>query len=504
MILELDFFYSGENNYFEYLLHFYAKNYEYFLEKSHGKYTLKIKGEEKELKKFCDDLNYISSSVFLRNFKLNLSEEFSEKSSFEISKFSKFPYITHLNSSAFTQNKELIENEWGIFCECEFSLDNLKFESINKQNFNELLTKALNQILSKKSIFIKDKNGIYELFFFDNDFMGDFLLASDIKSCTSIFVCQNEILRLLASLEKPLISLRINALYRNKFKIDKKDFKLCLARNLFSFALGFELFKQDIKFLNVKKVKEFNKDFELLNFSELVILQGFDFFDENFKELIFSKDDKNMARISYLISIHKNALILELSKDYDDLLIIKENNFLKLFLPKNSQELFAEISKDETGAKLLSNFKQKFKLFKADFKLKNNFYSLFGIIALILGLDDEPLNAVEKLLQMADESKLLRGVKIDFSLKDDKSFDYARCVRSVMSFMLAGVQSENIAYGVLESLAYFLRDTYDELRAKKLCESAIISGSLFENKALLKNTLKHLRNCELSDVALRI
>ena len=70
--------------------------------------------------------------------------------------------------------------------------------------------------------------------------------------------------------------------------------------------------------------------------------------------------------------------------------------------------------------------------------------------------------------------------------------------------MLAGVENTNIAYGTLESLAYFLRDINDDLRDKKQIEIAVISGSLFESKALLKNSLKHIRNCKLSDVALRI
>ncbi|EJN0585155.1 hypothetical protein NPG48_002015, partial [Campylobacter coli] len=97
-----------------------------------------------------------------------------------------------------------------------------------------------------------------------------------------------------------------------------------------------------------------------------------------------------------------------------------------------------------------------------------------------------------------------RGVKIDYRLKEDKSFDYTRTLRSTMSFMLAGVDSANIAYGAVESLAYFLRDTYDDLREKKQSEMALISGSLLEHKALLRNTLKHLKNCQLSDVPLRI
>lgn len=96
-------------------------------------------------------------------------------------------------------------------------------------------------------------------------------------------------------------------------------------------------------------------------------------------------------------------------------------------------------------------------------------------------------------------------MKIDFRFKENgKEFDYTRTLRSTMSFMLAGVEASNIAYGAVESLVYFLRDFYDELREKGLAEFAIISGSLFECKSLTKNTLKHLKNCKVSDVPLFI
>ncbi|EAK7463313.1 hypothetical protein FBM88_05150, partial [Campylobacter coli] len=239
---------------------------------------------------------------------------------------------------------------------------------------------------------------------------------------------------------------------------------------------------------------------------QVVVLEGFEFINAKARELIFSKEDKNMARISYLVSRYKEkAFILELSKDDEDILLVnKELNLLKLSLPKHSKELYEEIKKDEIGARLLENFAKEFPLLNESFELKNNFYSLLCLVGRVLNLDENLHKAGEKLLKIADESKMPRGVKIDYRLKEDKSFDYTRTLRSTMSFMLAGVDSANIAYGAVESLAYFLRDTYDDLREKKQSEMALISGSLFEHKALLRNTLKHLKNCQLSDVPLRI
>lgn len=317
----------------------------------------------------------------------------------------------------------------------------------------------------------------------------------------------NFCLKLLASLEKPLMKLRFSAIFRKNHNLTFSEFKLALAQDLFTFVLCYELFKQDFKFLSVKKIEENLKDFEVMSLDEqVVVIEGFEFINARTRELIFSKEDKNMARISYILSrFDEKVFVLELSKDYEDILLVnKELNLLKLKLPKNSKELYEDIKKDSVGVKLLENFSKEFPLLDEEFSLVNNFFSLFCILGRVLKLDEDFLKAGEKLLELADNSKMPRGVKIDYRFNEKKEFDYTRTLRSAMSFMLAGVENVNIAYGAVESLAYFLRDVYDDLREKKQAQIAVISGSLFENKALLKNTLKHLKDCKLSDVPLRI
>lgn len=506
MTLEFDFIYSADNDIFEYLLRFYAKNYSYSLEKQKEKYHFIIDSDEESLKTFCDSLNGMSHSVFLKKFDVRAGQEFSP-CMLEDKEFSKFSYITHLNSSAYQEKKLLSKNEWNVFCECEFSSDLSEFKKIDEENFNPLLAEAFTLLNQEKKLYLKDKNGIYEFSLFRNEFRGDFLLPCDIKAINSVFVCSNENLKFLASLEKPLMKLRLNAMFRKNHKLDFNAFKIRLARDLFSFALGLKLFENEYKFLSVKKIEEYQKDFYISALDEqVVVLEGFEFINAKARELIFSKEDKNMARISYLLSRYEEkAFVLELSKNYEDILLInKELNLLKLSLPKHSKELYTDIKSDKTGAKLLENFAKEFPLLDESFELQNNFYSLLCLVGRVLNLGENLQRAGEELLRIADESKMPRGVKIDYRLKEDKSFDYTRTLRSAMSFMLAGVDSANIAYGAVESLAYFLRDVYDELREKKQSDLALISGSLFKHKSLLKNTLKHLKNCQLSDVPLRI
>ncbi|MDO4673940.1 hypothetical protein [Campylobacter sp.] len=505
MVLEFDFQYNADNDNLAFLLNFYAQNHAHDLSFSGKNLLLKIKGDEAELVAFCECLERISHSVFLQGFDVRAGEDFKpQKRSFESEKV---PLITHFNTQAYTQNKTLKANEWGVFCAVEFSPNGDSFKAVREENFAALLRSALEILTSGGAIYLKNHRGIFELSLYDGVLKGDFLMPCDIKALPTAFICSNEKLKLLASLEKPLMWLKFSAIFRQNHKLGTKDFRVKMAEDLFSFALGHELYGQDFKFLSVKKLQNFKDEFELLNFEgRTLILRGFDFIRREARELIFAKEDKNMARLSYLLStLEESALILELSEDYEDLLLFdKSFNLLKLTLPQNSQTLYADINEDAVGARLLQNYQQEFPLLNEDFEVKNNFFSLFCILGRILGLSEDFVGAGRRLLEVADGTKMPRGVKIDYRLREDKSLDHTRTLRSAMSFKLAGVEAENIAYGAVESLAFFLRDFYDELREKNQVQSAIISGSLFRHTSLLKNTLKHLKNCQTSHVPLCI
>lgn len=557
MVLKFDFFYSSDNDFFEYLLHFYAQDFFYYLEKNEGQINFYLKGDESELTRFCETLNDFPSSVFLRHFDVSAADiNEIQKSSFEPENYQKRDFLTRLNSKAFLEKSAFVFNEWGEFSEDEISFKNENdFTKINPENALNLINIALLSLEKNESLYLKNHLGIYEFSLLKESFENDFLMPCDIKTISSAFVCNNEQLKLLASLEKPLLSLRMSSIFRQNHGLKIKENRLKLANNIFLFALTQALFKRGHNFLRFLKIKSFEPDFEVFECEKsLVILRGFDFINQKAKELIFSKgraagskfennlqnsgasfenasiknenlknerveneslnatnlnEARNFARISYILSrFKKDVLILELSQNYEDILLInKELNLLQISLPSSADALYSEIRKDEVGAKLLQNFALNFKLLEGEFRLKNNFYSLFALVGRILNLDNDLQKAAQRLFELSDESKMPRGVKIDYRFKEPndkgfKEFDYTRTLRSVMSFLLAGVDVNNIAYGAVESLAFFLRDVFDDLYQKKQAQSAVITGSLFAHKSLLKNTLKHIKHCELSDVPL--
>ncbi|MBK1992056.1 hypothetical protein JG676_05510 [Campylobacter sp. 2018MI35] len=506
MILEFKFNYIGDNDVFEYLLNFYAKDYIYDILINDEEYILKIKADPDKLNDFCNSLNNMSHSIFLTGFEVKEGDDFKplykQKEIFE-----KYTLLSFLNSNAYAKENILLENEWGQFCDISLSFDGKNFEKIDKNNFHSLLSKTLDIIKKDEKIWIKNHKGIYTIHLFDKEFKEDFLMPCDIKAISSIFVCSNEQLKFLASFEKPLMAFKLNALFRQKYDLKIDKFLLKLAEDIFLFALGYELFKENFHFLSFKKVENFIDDFKILNVKDkFVVLEGFEFIHSKIRALIFSKNDKNMARISYLTSRFKQkSFILELSKEYDDILLLdKEINLLKITLPNHSKKIYSELENDPTGKRLLDNFQKEFKLLDEEFESKNNFFSLLCIIGRMLNLNQDFKKAGLVLLQLSDQSRLAKGVKIDFKLNDNKEFDYIKTLRSIMSFMLAGVGAQDISYGVIESLSYFLRDFYDELKQKDKTQVVLISGSLFEHKSLLENVFKHIKDCRLSNVPLRV
>lgn len=501
MVLEFDFTYIGDNDLLEYLLKFYAKDYLYNFSKTNEKIVFKISGNEEELTKFCDKLNYVGNSVFLQEFNVKACEDEIMQSDFKTDEFIKYDLLTYMNANAYLNDK-LIDNEWDKFCD-SFVLN----ENINKQNFKDLLNDSLKALLANENIIYENACAKYEVCLFKDNQEFDFLLACDIKAINKAFSCNNEIIKALASIEKPLIELKFNAIFKQNHKLLNDKARLKLADDLFLFALSNELFKQECNFLAFKILEKKEDEFEILNYEKYNLsLKGFKFVNKKAKELIFSKEDKNMARISYVLSLYDDKkMLFEIGQKEDDLILLeKKDNVLKLNLPNDFKTIKDDIKSDEIGQRLFENFTKEYEFYDFKFDVKNNFFSLFCMLGIILKFDDDFLKAGESLLNISDNSRLPKGVKIDFKFKENKEFDYVKTIKSTMSFMLAGVPKEDIAYGVVESFAYFLRDFYDEFKERNLSDGVVLSGFMFSHKSLLKNVLKHIKNTKITYVPLWI
>ena len=191
-----------------------------------------------------------------------------------------------------------------------------------------------------------------------------------------------------------------------------------------------------------------------------------------------------MSELNLANSTIARVFLSKNSKDF--IKVYKDNDefdMLKIELPKSFEEIWDRIAEFDGGDKLLANFKSKYPLPQGKIDFKDNFYSLFMII-------DQILDYKSQILNYARDYSGLKGVRIDFKMSSKSEFDWARAIRSTMSFKLAGADSKNISFGCLESLAFFLSDFGDILKDELGVKNMLFGGSLFENPVIANLALK--------------
>lgn len=91
-------------------------------------------------------------------------------------------------------------------------------------------------------------------------------------------------------------------------------------------------------------------------------------------------------------------------------------------------------------------------------------------------------------LEMANRCVRDRGPRIDYKLKrhdDNIILDYARLLRSVMSFQLAGVEYELLCYGVIDSLAEFIGTLASDMLINYGIKEVFVCGDLLLEQCFL-------------------
>jgi hydrogenase maturation factor HypF (carbamoyltransferase family) len=95
----------------------------------------------------------------------------------------------------------------------------------------------------------------------------------------------------------------------------------------------------------------------------------------------------------------------------------------------------------------------------------------------------------------AENATAKSGVKIDMKvikLDGVNYLDYRRIVQSMMSYRLAGVNRDLLAFSFYESLSEFVVQTLEQLKEEFECSDVIVCGNMIANKILLEKTQKAL------------
>lgn len=377
MIVAFEFNYLNENALIGYFLDFYAKKSAllFRITSSQGLITLFACGEEDEILKFSDEYAaLIPNSVFLAKSSVRVAQEMSEEdfeklACADFSNPLKFSSFTPAVIKAYLEKGELCRNEFGELSGVSVLREG-KFQKVNEENFGELLEFARLSLSHFQNVKIKLGDAQITLNASIDFKNSDFLLACAVGSLNKIFIADDKTQIALAAFEKPLISLKTNAIFRKNHADAPKFFDVKLASDLFIFALNRKLLEDDIHFLSARCGAEAKSAiFKVVPLKHsFLIVQNRDFLDAKSKELLDRSEEKNLALFALSCDekklLGKRVLRCFLGVGEDDEIAIYDKNskkpVLKFAPPISLLELKERICADQTGAKLFANFAAKF------------------------------------------------------------------------------------------------------------------------------------------------
>lgn len=505
MILLFEFSYASDNEIFSALIECALKSdecagakFKHRIVQERGKIKLYLSSDEAGLSTLSDVLSRrLPHSLFLLDTNVSVLDDksvlFDDVPSFKNPNVSN---ITPAQIQTFLSSGKVECNEFGILS--DMAVDD---KAVNSENFNSLLEACFSALMAKQSIKMRDKFHDFSVqagVSFESSF---YIMPTNLKHILRLFIADEAATICLASFEKPLVKLRLSAIYKNAHENAPKYFYAGLYRDIFMYALCARLSAAGVDFLSVSLRQSFAEPFIAMPCENgSVVCSGERYLSEAESEFLSRASDKNFSL--YALSAYELGLLKQdaglrvfLSKRKDDEIeLVKNGESVRVLgfgrISKWS-EIFAEISNLDGGSRLLENYKKEFSLPSGELSLNRGFFAIFAMAGLLLGLDDDGSRAGEAVLELASEFNANKGVRVEFKMQSKLEFDTARAIRSIMSFRLAGAGEKNIAYGLVESLAYFLDEFVTNAKNEYSAKLAIGSGSLFANKTLLSLASKY-------------
>jgi len=158
--------------------------------------------------------------------------------------------------------------------------------------------------------------------------------------------------------------------------------------------------------------------------------------------------------------------------------------------PFDADSMFEHIANLRDGSdRLVENYKKHFpKIVERIESHHNNHNDLFAITAIMLELEDESFEGISsKALEFMGKG----GIQIDTHVQDNRFDNYA-FLASVMSYRLAGVESELMCYSIFESFGDYVSEIVSQLTQKTKAQTITFSGETFANQALFARIQRHL------------
>ncbi len=490
-----------------------------------------IEADEENIEAFSRELaGELPLSVFLKSLKAEICEEFEDDLKRDFPFVSQPPCPKCIKEVKDKNSKHYFD----IFHHCEVC----GYEVISKPEIEaETVIKNIAKKLKNSSVFVQTMNGKFEI---SKDIENaDIIVARDLAVIAKYFLSFEGDAKALASIEKPLVTLKTNLEFKKNFGVSTPAFEVKLPDDMILeliFEAGeFELLglknsekTEDLSFeVKVEKtpkavVTDSRTKDVLLYTGERGLVPYFEKEIQNgvkgkYKEFCaISSDEKTVidicgdgkaAKPAYASFYgvmkqweleEKNIMGFCFYKEDESKVFLHSPKFGLVeyidfhFRFKNFEEIFSLISTmNDTGKKLVSNFKNKrnelfVNALNADISSSTNgIYYLWGLIGNVLGFGNDIKTSAEMLLKYANEAMTKKGPRIDYKVQNN-ILDPLWAIRTAMSFNLAGVDDYLISFGVIESFAEFLSNSYESVNRDTKLNGAVIAGDLFEGEFLNK------------------
>ena len=478
-----------------------------------------------ELERFANKLSLeLPHSIFLYETNVIVVDEMPE-GSFVLAEESK-PDIPFCPKCLGEVMDESNEDYYNVFHECEVCGYSVEGEKKSyKENFVSLAKSISDGLVVEVNTFY----GKYFVGMLGKKCNGvDFDIISYALSTVAHYTnATNSEIAAMGAIEKPLIKLKTNI----KFKMDFEDITNELIRfklpdDLVLHLLLSELNKLGINLIFTTKEKlPFDVKFDLVEYKkesepiEVVVSDNHIAIVKGEKGLPYNNlENKTLIpHIGAFFSVIKEHSLLDktvvgvnISKEYhNDILVYSKKfgtiEYLSFAFNFSSIKdvLDSIVSTNETGNKLVENFKNKFPqhfetISAIVFDEKDfNVYKLWGIVSIVLGYSKEKdLAKSAKILEESASSFLgTKGPRIDYKLKSIENkvyLDPLMTIRTAMSFKLAQVDQLTLSYGVIESFVEFVSTSCDEIKEEMKSDAVVVTGSLLENRHLFSKLSKEV------------
>jgi len=416
-----------------------------------------------------------------------------------------------------------------------FQQDHELLHANDAKGYEAFYEKVAELIVNGENVAIQTKNGSFVFGKIENSASCSHIempevIATDLSVVERMVVCRENEIKALASLERPAIRFKVNALFAQKGIFSQSRVVLRLADDLLMYQLSKRLFAKGVQFLfkatSLHGKESYRVQFDVnlqpidpllvsvLENGAILIVKGSGYASFALKASLEKFDEPSHAAFAsimqehqlfdatsscfYLSTLH-NDRIMHYSKEHGML------NLIEISLPSSFAELFAEIERSSPSAeRLVANYKEQFPEIYAKAvatiipsNAPKSIYSLWKVVAMVLGLSENFECAAEQLIENAEDFGGQKGPRIDYFLQKEDALssdiDYVRLVRSGISYKLAGTDNTTLSFGYMESLSYFISDLCDTHKENLMTTKIALCGSLFGYKRFSEMVTKNLK-----------